>query len=341
MVAWYATEGADLDNELWGASPGQQSPNYSRDLLTAGINSVRGAAAETIAQLIFDDASHLAFFEPYLRAMVNDRSVAVRTLVAQVLLSILRHNRDLAVELFLVLCQADGRLLATHYVEMFLAYTGQTHFQQLEPVLSRMVESQVEDVARAGARQVCLAALEIEDALPLADRCFAGSKFLKLGATEVYSANLKQSAFRAKCEEMLGSAFTDLDDEVRRAAAMCFSQFEGQELGDYRDLIEAYIKSPAFTPDQNYLISALGETTANMPDIILATCERFLDWAGDDAEENRMRASVHSGDIATLIVRVYSRATDPLIKHRCLDHIDRMELLMLVGLDKVTDEFER
>ena len=112
-------------------------------------------------------------------------------------------------------------------------------------------------------------------------------------------------------------------------------------MGDYRDLSEAYIKSPAFTPDQNYLISALGDTTANMPDIILATCERFLDWAGDDAEENRMRASVHSGDIATLIVRVYSRATDPLIKHRCLDHIDRMELLMLVGLDKVTDEFER
>ena len=190
MVAWYATEGADPDNELWGASPGQQSPNYSRDLLTAGINSVRGAAAETIAQLIFDDASHLAFFEPYLRAMVNDRSVAVRTCVAHVLLSILRHNRDFAVELFLVLCQADERLLATRYVEIFLHYAGQTHFQQLEPVLSRMVESQVEDVARAGARQGCLAALEIEDALPLANRCFAGSKSLRLGATEVYSANL-------------------------------------------------------------------------------------------------------------------------------------------------------
>ena len=52
-----------------------------------------------------------------------------------------------------------------------------------------------------------------------------------------------------------------------------------------------------------------------MPDIILATCERFLDSAGEDAGGHPlMRASFHSGDIVTLTVRVYSRATDPQTK---------------------------
>ena len=42
--------------------PGQTSTSHGEDLLIAGINSVRGAAADTIARLVFTSEKHLKFF---------------------------------------------------------------------------------------------------------------------------------------------------------------------------------------------------------------------------------------------------------------------------------------
>ena len=341
MVAWYATENTDAVRELSIYRPGRTTSSHGEDLLNAGINSVRGLAAETIGQLISEDPSHLAFFEPYVRVMVNDDSVAVRTCVAHALLSVLRHDRDLAVELFVTLCDADERLLATHYVEFFLKYAVKTHYQQLEPTLSRMIESDIEEVATVGARQVCLASLENGEAMPLAGRCASGSKALRLGMAEVYSANLKLSAFRSQCEEMLGRLFADPEAEVRQAAAWCFRQLEGEDARGFQGLIETYIHSPAFTPARGVLISTLDKTTAPIPDIILSTSERFFDLVGEDAGDSRTSAASGSTYLAKLVVRVYSRAIDPSVKSRCLDLIDKMVLLGALGLDEATAAFER
>ena len=175
MVAWYPTLGSESDQAYTGT-----------DLLNTGINSVRGTAADSMARLILAKEDNLTYFEPHLRSMVNDQSAAVRALVAHALLGMLRHNRDLAVELFIELCDADEKLLATRYVESFLKYAVQTHYGQLEPILSMMIESGNEGVATAGARQVCLASLTVEEALGLAHRCFSGPEALRLGAAAVY-----------------------------------------------------------------------------------------------------------------------------------------------------------
>ena len=178
---------------------------YQRyDPIMVGINSVRGSAAGTIARLLFQDEYYLSFFERHLKLMVGDPSDATRACVAEALLGVLRHNRDLAVELFLELCDADERLLATRLFEDFLRYAIPTHFTELETVLHRMIKSGDEAVATAGARWSCYASLTVEEALPLASQCPSGSKSQRLGAADVYAANLKLSAHRSVSEEMLG-----------------------------------------------------------------------------------------------------------------------------------------
>ena len=309
--------------------------------MNAGINSVGGAAADTIARLVFVSQEHLKFFEPYLRVMVDDDSLGVRTCVAHALLSVMRHDRDLAVELFLTLCETDDRLLATHYVETFLKYAVKTHYEQMEPILSRMVDSEIEEVATAGARQVCLASLESDESMVLTVRCASGSKALRIGIAEVYSANLKQSAFRSHCEEMLRSLFSDPDVEVRRAAGACFGRFEGDDTREFQGLIETYIQSPAFTPSRDLLFRALERTTSHIPDIILSTSERFFEAVGQDAGDLRTSAAAGSTYLAKLVVRAYSGATKESVKSRCLDLIDQMVLLRALGLDDATAEFER
>ena len=91
----------------------------------------------------------------------------------------------------------------------FLKYATQTHFDELEPTLLRMIESEVEEVAEAGARWVCYASLTVEEALPLARRCTSGSDAMRLGAADVYYPNITMSAFRSECEDMLSTLFSD------------------------------------------------------------------------------------------------------------------------------------
>ena len=340
MVARYATESNESDVEVKIERPGQMR-SHGHDLLTNGINSSRGAAAETIAHVIFDNAEHLAFFEPYLGVMVNDDSLPVRTCVARALLSVLRHDRDLAVELFLQLCEADDELLATHYVELFLHYGTKTHYGQLEPVLRRMVDSELEEVSTAGARQVCLTSLKNDDAIPLAAQCAEGSKAQRLGVAEVYSANLSSSAFRSQCEEMLGKLFSDPDGEVRQAAAECFREFHGQDAREFEGSIETYLQSEAFPQGHDSLMRALERTTADIPELILSTSERYFERVGLAAGDLRTSAALGSTQLAKLVVRAYSSAYDADVKARCLDLIDKMVLLRALGLDDVTAEFER
>ena len=265
MIAWYATEDPDPDQQ---SSPeetyrqsGREHTRYAP--VSRGINSVRGVAALSASGLIFRDERHKVFFEPYINEMVNDPSDAVRACVAEVLVAILKYDRDLAVESFVQLCNSDDRLLATEHFQRFLRFAGPTHFRQLKPILSRMLSSSDENVAQAGSRWVCYVALTAEEAGLLAERCAKGSKPLRLGAAEIYSANLRNGQFRKVCEKMLTKLFADSEVDIRRAASRCFDGFKDRELQDYESLAKQYIDSQAFEPGYNPLLEALEEDDRN------------------------------------------------------------------------------
>ena len=380
IVAWYATEDSDPD-------PLQTSPNRTSyqggkevvayDPVFVGINSVRGAAARSIARLIFQDERFLCYFKPYLKTMVNDPSDGTRACVVEALLGTLRYDPDLAVELFVELADLnegltwlgvlprgirkwvgriacfvrrptvpskwgrDERLLAIDHVERFFKYATQTHFLQLERILVRMTESPFETVATVGARWICFAALTLEEAVPLARHCVSGSKWLRLGAADVYSANLRTSTHRSVCEESLSKLFSDSQPEVRRAAARCFYDFEQHELEEFRSLVEEYIQSPAFESENNPLFDALEKTTAEIHDVILMACERVFDLAGKQIGDADALDPGMSGSIANLVVRVYSRTNDPSLRSRCLDVIDKMSVTGTYGIDTIMEEFDR
>lgn len=328
MTAWYATQDPD---------PPQGSTGYAGDLMMAGINCARGTTAATIARLIFQSHHYLEFFRPHLESMAHDRSPAVRAMVAHALLAALRYDRDFAVAHFVELCNDDD-VLSTHYVEQFLRYGVQTHFGELEPILWRMLSSGHYDVATVGARQSCLASLTIGEAVSLGWQCAAGSEPLRLGAAEVYAANLKYSSLRAECEAMLVQLFNDPDDAVRKTAASSLRHFDGHELGEYSDLSHHYIESLAFTIKFNPLIKALDKTTANVSELIVAACERFFDLAAGDMPDLN---AIDARTTANLVVRAYSQTTDGQIRSRCLDLIDRMYVMGVYHLDRVMEDIDR
>ena len=273
--------------------------------------------------------------------MVEDPSDAVRACVAEVLVGVLRYDQELAVDLFTQLSDADERLLATVHFERFLKFASSTHLQKLEPTFSRMISSTHDRVAEAGARWVCYASLTVEEARPFAERCATGSKALRLGAADVYSANLRNLEFRGVCEEMLARFFEDPEAKIRRVAARCFDGFKGRELQDYGRFVRDYINTQAFEPANNPLFYALDETTATMDDVTLLACEKVLDLASEHVGDFTTAVAGTSHMMARLIDRVYEGTSDQSMKTRCLDLIDRMARHSAFGLDEFMAKHSR
>lgn len=341
IVAWYATEDPDPEQELWRTDAGNGQPYYGGDILTTGINSARGRAGETMAALIFRDADRAPIFSQALERMVEDPSVSVRSCVASTLTAVLNYDWDLAVELFERLCDTEDVLLGTREIENFLFYAAQTHFGQLKPILERMVNSNDVNVAAAGARQACVTSLDVEEAQPLAERCLSGTETQREGAAEVYSVNLKTARYRFVCEDALAQLFADESEKVRSEASKCFYRFDDAQLGQYENLTEVFIQSDAFASEHGRLIHALEQTTAELPEVPILTCERFLDIVGGDAADIRASAARHADDVVQILVRAYNQSRSPEMQARCLNLFDRMAKLGIYGVSRTLDQYER
>ncbi len=132
ILIWYALNDSDPNQELWRTQVGNsnsseleaeiQQPEidigehhnseldslsqnkttsnqfyYGGDILTAGINTVRGSAATAIAKLIFAKEDRATKFYAPLKEMVNDTFIAVRACVAEALTAMLNYDRDIAI----------------------------------------------------------------------------------------------------------------------------------------------------------------------------------------------------------------------------------------------------
>jgi len=341
IVAWYATEDSDPEQELWRTDTGNGQPYYGGDILTTGINSARGRAAEAMAALIFRDADRTQIFLQALERMVEDPSIGVRSCVASTLTAVLNHDWDLAVELFERLCDTEDMLLGTREIENFLFYAARTHFGQLKPILERMVDSNDANVAAAGARQACVASLDVEEARPLAEKCLSGTEAQREGVAEVYSANLRTARYRSVCEDALAKLFNDESEKVRSAASKCFFRLGEDQLGQYVNVIDAFVQSDAFVAEHRRLIHALEQTTAELPQESILTCERFLDVVGGDAADIQTSAAGHANDVVQILVRTYNQSRNPKMQARCLNLFDRMAELEIYGVTRALDQYER
>ena len=339
LVAWYATEDPDPQQEMWRiqVSPGGEY-YYGGDILFYGVSTTRGRAARAMAGLIENDHKRISYFQPTLEKMVQDPSVAVRSYVAQALLAVLRHDRDLAVELFRHLCDTEDALLQTRFVKWFLKFALQTHFPESSQILERMVASQLPNVASAGGLQACLAALDLPEAADIAELCLTGSEAQRIGAAQVMAANVRIATCRSFCEDALIKLFNDTSAEVRTKAAECFLRFEGTQLGEYVDLITQFVSSRAFQQNYYPLLEALEKTTSKLPEVSLSACERLADTAGLATSEINVRGA---DTVVKLTLRTYQQSSDDSVQARSLTLIDKFMEHGTYGINKALEDFER
>lgn len=341
ILDWLATEHPDPDTELWAVEAATGQPYYGGDILSYGINTTRGHAAEAIRDLILDDTGYIARFRATLYRLVGDKSISVRSCIAGTLLAVARHDMPLALDLFNKLDTTDDRILSTQYVNRFIYYGIRQQFEQLRPYVERMLRSREPKVSEAGARLAGLAALHHDDAADLAQEAMSGSPSQRLGVAQVASANIADPECRMWCENHLLVLFNDDDREVRRESASCFRQLKNEPLETYEKLILAFCDSAAYREDSSSILHALEESLLRIPGITCIVCEKFLKRFGAEAKDNRMHRALDVHIVAKLIFRTYHQHQGDKWASRCLDLIDRFCLEGIHDARTELDEYER
>lgn len=197
MLVWLATAHPDPEKELWNEEATGKTPYYGGDILTHGINTTRGRAAEAIRDLILSNTSYVADFKVTLFSLARDKSVAVRSCAASTALEVATVDWSLAFAMFEALLEpsakwlatasrirrripqmsglrqicrrfdrfaskylaADDSLFRTAYLDRFIRYGLRDHANEMLPFIQRMLHSPDAVVRESGARLASLGTL--------------------------------------------------------------------------------------------------------------------------------------------------------------------------------------
>ena len=344
IIGWLVTEADDPETDAEAEDWSEDSPEDERpgNYLNRAINTVRGSAADDIGYLLHAEADRVPFFAPYLERMVADPTVTVRSTVAHALLGLFAHDEQLALDLFVRLCEIENdALLATRHVDSFLYHGNRNHFAQLSAIVKRMLDSQVATVREAGARHACLAQFSDPAAATLAAGCVTGDEAQRKGAAIIAASNVFNAECREFCESALLGFFDDPSEDVLDAAARCFLHAKGRDLEDVQDLIRAFLASKSFPEKGEFLIMGLKGSTGDLGGVIVEVCEAVLLALEASPDEPFGRLHLATRDLAELVFRAYAQSHDPDYRGQCLDMIDGFVASQAYGVTKQLGEFER
>ncbi|OWA12826.1 hypothetical protein B9W62_04565 [Streptomyces sp. CS113] len=315
----------------------------TRDLLTAGMNTVRGSAAESLGDLLVHDAdgSRAALIVPHLRRLAADPSLDVRACVAHVLHAAIRHDRPAAADAFAVLVQSPDHLLASPYVVRLAVALMHGDPASVGPLTERMLYSPVEPVRRVGGQVAALAAMEWEIPDLLAKVLAGDDTAQRQGAADVCAQRLLTTGDAALAHHALVRFFHDPEEDVREAAAEVAAALRGQPLWAYRRTLTALIDSRAFGVALSQLLITIEDAPDQVDELVLACARRFVAVFGAASADLARGVAADARHIGRLLVRAYVQASSPAPRSEILDLLDELLLFGSYGVAEAINDSDR
>jgi hypothetical protein len=357
VLQWYATEApdpapdgrdedahaatsADLAVGRDGSERFEPAGYAGMALLNRGLNSVRGEAAFSMAKVLRRQPQLFGQLMGTVRAIVRDRTRAVRACGMECLVAALPANREWTLATFLDSADDDAALAASPPGARLLRYALRSDADAASRVLEKLLKSQDPDARRVGAREACLAAFSSEAARVVAELALNGDRASRFGAAEVYAANLGDEAVGTLCEAPLRRLFRDADKDIRREAATCFRSLSGASVTDRIDILEDFASTDALTDDPHDLVAAILRTEGPLPDEAGEIGLQIVERAGVAAGDISTAWSAQMPDISAIAVRLNAFGSE---RGRLLglDLFDRLSEVGAYGVDRALDSYER
>lgn len=338
IIGHYAMHDPDPAEDIWRE---RQVNYYGGDPYLHGINTVRGQAAMAIASLMSADAKRLANLRSAIDSLVRDPVLSVRACAINALTVMLDTDRSEAVALFLACCEGAEPLWATTPFSRFLRIAFRNQYSRLNDLVQRALASTIDKVVENVATEVVLAELGGLDTAGTAERVRRGTVAMRKAASQVYARNLGHDEVGDQAAAHLTEYFEDASDQVRQHVAQAFWGVGGERLLSLEPFIQEFIESQAFENSPEHLLHAMEESRAALPHVVCRAAERLLQFLGEEATSIAHAGAASAYSISKLVVRQYAQAEDPDLKLRCLDLIDRMELVGFLGIGDELHKVDR
>jgi len=315
-----------------------------RDIRIEGLNTVHGQAIEAITQLVLQGSAYLEDFGTDIESLAIDPSAAIRGCAASAVYAMATHDSARALALLPAFFDSDAALHGSNFVCRLIRHSVGKHLEILRPYVHRLLESPNATARLQGGIAACLARLHHPEEDQLAEAAMAGPVEARRGVAIVAEGNLLDPKCRGWCEQALRRLFDDPDREVRNAAAHCFWQLwqkPDHPLADYADLIEAFLKSAAFTTDPSFLLHALEDTKTRLPEQVLHVCEIFVGRCAAEARDIRTSIAADESTVGKLVFRAIAQLSDRDGQRRAVAVVDRMCLEGMHSAGKHLGEIER
>ena len=328
LLCCIALSHSDPETDNW------QDPDPSRGPLTQAINSARGTAAGTVADMLFADRSRWEKLRPAIEQIVEDRVLCVRTVAVNCLLAILDTHRDDALDLFKRLSVGSEAILGTPHIQNFLHYAIFRDYLKIRPILLRMLLALQPDVVRAGARLISLASLWVEEARGDELIVFKMGAQARAGAAITYANNLSIETVQPECIRQLRMLFMDECEEVRQEAGRCWINLNPDQVASNGTLIKAFTESDPPTRGVSTLVFSLKEASVALPSEVCDLAEHAVVKYGVKAGSPQFEEAGISHDLAPLLMRLYEEANDRELRSRVLSVLDEMLKMGFYGIEE-------
>ena len=138
-------------------------------------------------------------------------------------------------------------------MERFIHYAIFRDYPAVRPTLMGMLNSLEPHVVQAGARQIAVAALWVEEARGDEVVVLKMGEHARTGAATIYAGNLSDETVGTECEKHLRTLFEDKSDLVRSEASRCWVHLKPDQVASRGSLISAFAHSLASARDGSLL----------------------------------------------------------------------------------------
>ena len=328
MVCLVALEDPDPEEDHW------RRPDVGIGPIDQAYNSARGAAADALASFLFADTRRWDSVKPTIEQLITDRVMAVRSTAVECLLAILDSHRGDALAFFQKLASEADPILSTHTVGRFISYAMFRDYPAIRPTLFRMLASSSSATVRAGASQVILATLWVDEASGDESAVLEMGEEARAGAARIYAENLSDKMVGDECDKRLRTFFRDESEAVRKEASHCWSTLEPDEIAARGSLIGAFAQSMGSGSDIGSLAYRLEDTRQPLPVQVCDLAESAITAFGPKASSFRFEEAGIADMLAKLMVRLHKETNDPILRKRVLDTIDEMVKAGFMGIDE-------
>jgi HEAT repeats len=321
----------DPDRELARTPAAAGEFYFNGNLLFAGLKSIRGSAAQAIADVLFRSPERADQFSESLTALASDPILAVRTRAAEALRALMNHRPGLALDLAeALLTGADIALLGAHTVTGLLVSGLVRRPEKFASHLQRALDGP-DLIAEQAGQAWSVGYLRRELPAPLPDRVTDLNAAGRRGAAQVLA--------RHPVEELptLRELFADEDPGVRATAATALRALPHLPPQDADPLLRAFVDSPANTEHFEIAVSALADSTQVLPDATIMACRYAATLAGNALGDITTRHPMTADYLISILLRLY-RQGDATIRSRCLDVIDQLSESRAFDLDQRLDQ---